>query len=394
MVLGRNAEALEFVRMVRELATEFDASDVMSGILNTEACARYGLGEEWRDVLTEALELALKNGHAAQAGRAYTNFAELALVDRDFELCNHYRREGLAYSEERDLGVYSTCLRGNFVVCGEKTGDWDAAMEQGNDLLRSVASPINRINALTGTGLIAARRGEGIVWERLDEAASSGARVEEPEWIATPGLARAEAAWLEGNQAMTRSEIERILTVIETVDPWQRGSVAVWLKRLDDDHEVRGRIAEPYRLMLDGKAEEAAALWLSLSSPVDAAMALYDGASETNLREALKIFEGLGAAASANLVRSRMREVGVRSIPVGARSATRANPSGLTRRESEVLALITRGATNAEIAESLFISPKTVDHHVSAVLAKLGTPTRGAAAAEAERLGLVGAAAP
>ncbi|HEX3679539.1 MAG TPA: LuxR C-terminal-related transcriptional regulator [Galbitalea sp.] len=254
-----------------------------------------------------------------------------------------------------------------------------------------VASPINRINALCGTGLIAARRGAGVVWDRLDEAAESGVEVGEPEWIATPALARAEAAWLEANMGLTRSEVERILPVIDGVDPWQRGAVAVWLRRLDWDRDVPGRIAEPYRLMLAGRSDEAAALWLSLSSPVDAAMALYDGGTEANLREALRIFEGLGAAASANLVRSRMREAGVRSIPVGARSTTRANPSGLTRRESEVLALITRRATNAEIAESLFISPKTVDHHVSAVLAKLGTPTRVAAAAEAERLGLFGA---
>ena len=122
-------------------------------------------------------------------------------------------------------------------------------------------------------------------------------------------------------------------------------------------------------------------------------MALFDGGTEDQLRKALAIFVGLGAAASANVVRARMRDIGVRSIPVGARSATRAHPSGLTRRESEVLELITRGATNAQIAESLFISRKTVDHHVSAILAKLGTPTRTAAAAEAERRGLVGAPA-
>ena len=391
---GHHAEALVLVGKVRELAVRFDALEILVGVMNTEACARQGVDEDWREILTEALDLAVAHGYSAQAGRAFTNFAELALVERNFEMCDHYRDAGLAFSEERDLDVYASCLSGNFIVCGEKTGNWDPAMERGNALLGRVASPINRINALVGTGIIAARRGRGEIWNRLNEAATSGARVEEPEWIATPGLARAEAAWLEGNRDLTKSEIERILKVIETVDPWQRGAVAVWLRRLGLDREVRGRIAEPYRLALDGRAEEAAALWLSLSSPVDAGMALYDGGSEANLREALRIFEGLGATASANLVRARMREAGVRSIPVGARSATRANPSGLTRRESEVLALITRGATNAEIAESLFISPKTVDHHVSSVLAKLGTPTRVAAAAEAERLGLVGATAP
>ena len=87
-----------------------------------------------------------------------------------------------------------------------------------------------------------------------------------------------------------------------------------------------------------------------------------------------------------------MRERGVRSIPAGPRAATRAHPLGLTRREHEVLGLICAGRTNAEIAGQLFISAKTVDHHVSAVLAKLGAPSREVAASEAARLGLAGTA--
>jgi DNA-binding NarL/FixJ family response regulator len=87
-----------------------------------------------------------------------------------------------------------------------------------------------------------------------------------------------------------------------------------------------------------------------------------------------------------------MRTLGLRSIPAGPRTATRAHPLGLTRREHEVLNLIVDGQTNAEIAGQLFISAKTVDHHVSAVLAKLGVPDRNAAATHAARLGLAGMA--
>ena len=74
------------------------------------------------------------------------------------------------------------------------------------------------------------------------------------------------------------------------------------------------------------------------------------------------------------------------------RAATRAHPLGLTRREQEVLALICAGHTNAEIGGQLLISAKTVDHHVSAMLAKLGVPSCEIAASEAARLGLVSAA--
>jgi DNA-binding NarL/FixJ family response regulator len=78
-------------------------------------------------------------------------------------------------------------------------------------------------------------------------------------------------------------------------------------------------------------------------------------------------------------------------VPAGARASTRSNPAGLTTREREVLVLLVDGRSNEEISAQLVISVKTVDHHVSAVLGKLGVPSRKVAAREAVRLGLVSA---
>src|SRR5271154_4079549 len=121
-------------------------------------------------------------------------------------------------------------------------------------------------------------------------------------------------------------------------------------------------------------------------------MAQQDSAEERLLREALNLLTGLGAPAAARITRQKMRQLGIRSIPAGPRTATRAHPLGLTRREREVLDLICAGHTNAQIAAKLFISAKTVDHHVSAVLAKLDAPPRDVAASHAARLGLAGTA--
>jgi DNA-binding NarL/FixJ family response regulator len=101
-------------------------------------------------------------------------------------------------------------------------------------------------------------------------------------------------------------------------------------------------------------------------------LALHDASEEAALRQALQIFTGLGAPATAQLTRHTMRQLGIRSIPAGPRPATRAHPLGLTRREREVLGVICAGHSHAEIAAKLVLSTRTVDHHVSAVLAKLG----------------------
>jgi len=108
-------------------------------------------------------------------------------------------------------------------------------------------------------------------------------------------------------------------------------------------------------------------------------MAMAGASDEEALREALSIVSSLGAQPAAWIIMKRLRALGARSVPAGPRGAAREQPSGLTRREREVLDLICAELTNAEIAAKLSISAKTVDHHVSAILAKLGVPTRAAA---------------
>jgi DNA-binding NarL/FixJ family response regulator len=132
----------------------------------------------------------------------------------------------------------------------------------------------------------------------------------------------------------------------------------------------------------------AAAAWNRLSRPYDAALAWLGASDEAGLREALLTLDGLGARTTATAIRRRMKQVGVRSIPRGPRPATRGGPGGLTAREVEVLALAADGLPDRDISRRLFISERTVHHHVSAVLAKIGVSSCTAAAREAARLGI------
>jgi DNA-binding NarL/FixJ family response regulator len=100
------------------------------------------------------------------------------------------------------------------------------------------------------------------------------------------------------------------------------------------------------------------------------------------------VLVALGSRPAAAILAQRLREHGER-VTTGPRPRTRDNPAGLTARELEVLPLLAEGLRNTEIADRLVVSPKTVDHHVSAILRKLGVKTRGHAAFEAIRRGLL-----
>jgi DNA-binding NarL/FixJ family response regulator len=125
-----------------------------------------------------------------------------------------------------------------------------------------------------------------------------------------------------------------------------------------------------------------------MGCPYERALALLDG-DEPAQRAALDLFERLGAHPAAARSRRRLRKAGARGLPRGPRGTTRANPLGLTNRQLEILDLLAEGMRNAEIAERLSASPKTIDHHVSAVLAKLGARSRAEAVAMAFELGVI-----
>jgi DNA-binding CsgD family transcriptional regulator len=203
-------------------------------------------------------------------------------------------------------------------------------------------------------------------------------------------VGRTEAYWLDGDDERAIAEARRAVEISALCDASHRGDAAVWLHRLTGAVSTY-EVSEPFASQLREEHEKAAALWEQIGARYDAALALGDATDEASLRAAVGQLEALGASAVARRVRQRMRGLGMRSVPAGVRASTRADPAGLTRREREVLELLVDGRSNDEISDRLVISVKTVDHHVSAVLGKLGVPSRKVAATEAVRLGLVAA---
>jgi DNA-binding CsgD family transcriptional regulator len=202
----------------------------------------------------------------------------------------------------------------------------------------------------------------------------------------------AEAAWLaEDHDTVARVTEEPLALAVGRRMGWVAGELAYWRWQaglraaLPDDLETG-----PYGLSMAGDWSGAGKLWRSIGCPYEAALAFAEGDDEDAVRHSLDALRRLGARPAATILTRRLRERGVRGLPRGPRPRTSENPRGLTARELEVLALVAEGLRNAEIAERLVVSPKTVDHYVSAVLRKLGVRTRGEAGAEAIRLGLSG----
>lgn len=201
--------------------------------------------------------------------------------------------------------------------------------------------------------------------------------------------ARAEAAWLAGDPERAAEEARAAYPLaLEKRHLWFAGELAYWQARAGELDAWPEWIAEPWRLQLEGAAEDAAGAWRAKGCTYEAARALGEAPGERSLLEALAIMGDLGAAPAARGVRQRLRERGA-SVPRGPRRSTRTNPGALTARELDVLRLVAAGKRNAEIANDLVVSSRTIDHHVSAILRKLHVRTRGEAAAVALAGGLL-----
>ncbi len=169
---------------------------------------------------------------------------------------------------------------------------------------------------------------------------------------------------------------------------WAVGELALWLSRLNLLTSTPVSTAEPFQLTLDGRHEEAAGWWRRAGDPFAEAMTWGDSPEPAHRIKGVELLDRLGAAGTAERRRADLRRDGIAQVPVRPRASTRENPGGLTNRQLDVAKLAARGLTNAEIAARLYISPKTTDHHVSAVLMKLGVANRRVLVVRADELGL------
>jgi DNA-binding CsgD family transcriptional regulator len=269
-----------------------------------------------------------------------------------------------------------------------RAGEWDEAERvTRGEVERGIT--VVQLLARTVLAELAVRRGDPDADERLADLAAHAERAGEPQRIA-PAIELATERSLTGGGPMP---VERFERMAEQIRPRGRlgGRYAIrlagWAAVAGVDMELSEAASGPYAAMLRREWLGAADAFGEVGWTYDRALMLSLLDDAASLIESIEIARRLGAGPLTKRVTERMRELDIR-VPQGPRKATRANPAGLTARQLEVLALVAEGLTNAEIAERLIVSQRTAEHHVAAVLLKLGAPTRREAARRASELGL------
>ena len=375
-----------------ELADALGEREMVIHVLNSVGTARFLDGDvAGREQLERSLALATDAGLDEGMCRAMFHIVWVARRTRAYALASDYLGRALPFATDRGLELWRGYLLGYRAQIELDLGRWQDAVDTAALVLREPRrSRVPRIVALTVVGRIRARLGDPDVWPLLDEAlalAQRGAELQANEPVA---VARAEAAWLEGDlDGVELATAPALALATLRRSTWALSELVSWRRRAGIVDELpNGETAGPYALEIAGDWSAAAAHWHELGFRYEAALALAESDDEATVLEAIDQLQQLGARPAAAVVARRLRERGVRGVPRGPRPATRENPAGLTARELQVLTLLAEGLRNRQIAERLVVSEKTVDHHVSAILRKLDVRTRGEASAQAARLGL------
>lgn len=391
MLAERLEDTLSLGGRAVELAERLNRPDILCHALNNVGAAGQWLDfTKGRRDLARSLGIALSGNFQEHAARAFTNCACVEMNRLNFKEAASFLDRGIAYCVENDLATWRDYMRGVQAQLLLRLGLWDDAAATAHEVVDDEATtPLVRYPSLVALARLRIRRGDPSAEPIVEEMRRFLHKGMELQRLVPFAGVMAELAWLGDGD---RDEALRLIALAEGLAPTRAvlGELATWRRLLSpesDPGETEG-MAEPHRLQLVGDWRAAAALWTSMGAPFERALALLQG-DEAARREALDIFEALGARPVAQHVRGLLRQSGVSRIARGPRQATRANQAGLTQRQMEVLQLIERGFSNKKIAAHLTISPKTVDHHVSAVLGKLEAVSRGEAAAAARASGLV-----
>jgi DNA-binding CsgD family transcriptional regulator len=373
----------------RRALLRFEAlGDDMPGLahaLNTMGFVELITGDDAQGWAHLQRSLALAREHELEdaASRAWGNLASVGLVHRRLDAVQAWCSEGMVHCAGCDNDMYFAVLAVRLAYARMEAGDWNGSLQALARLYDlPQATPLELEQAAHVRALVGLRRGDAQAQTYWDDMLQGSRRLSVDPWYSPQAVSLAEAAWLRGDLAAVARIAQQALPVaMRSGERWRVGQLAVWLQRVGQlPAGFDAPVSEPAAAALVGDVRGAAQQWAVLGCRYDQALALMSG-NESQMRQALALLEALGAAPAARIARQRLRDAGVRDVGRGPNRQARGDPLGLTGRERQVLELLADCLSNREIAERLHRSQRTVEHHVAALLAKLGEPTREAAVA-------------
>jgi ATP/maltotriose-dependent transcriptional regulator MalT len=392
MLKGKSMVCLQWGHKAVELANTLGDQEVLChgydniGVALLRDPDAAGKGEQ---KLRESLRIALTHEFHEHAARAYNNLGYGLLELRRQEDAEQVLRQGIAYCDERDLHSWMNYLQSSLAAVYLDTGRWDDAVRLCTQLLHNPSQQSTvRISLQSILYTIQIRTGEASVNEDFQGAASEAMRIGELQRLATVVRALLEHKWLIGKSFGKDDIILNLFSSLVNVqNPWLLAGLSYW------NWKAKGALPEEVKLTTsaNGSGKNVAIELLhqiKSGNPYLEALWLTE-LDDTSQRKGLRELMDLGAHAAARRVETEMREKGILNIPRGPRSSTVKNPAGLKKRQMDVLKLLSEGLQNKEIAGALFVSAKTIDHHISTILSKLDVHSRAKAVAKAKEMGIL-----
>lgn len=360
-------------------------------VITDVGTVEYLHGDRGPDLLEEAIGLADRLGMDVDVVRGMVNLAAGAALRRDLASATDWLDRAASFSDSHQVDSMRGAADALRARVAFESGDWDRAQQLSAGVVEDAKEAgYARLPAATTLAGVAVRRGDPKAGALTTAAWDLALEADEAQRLAPAAGLVGEHAWLRGwpEEALASLRLAHRRATESGVARWT-GETAVWLHLLGELPAGGIPLEAPQRAFIAGDHAAAAAAWEALGCPYEAALAATLSDDPPAMLAALSTLDEMGAVPLARKARTRLRKLGVARIPRGPRPATMANPAGLTARQMEVLRLLPEGLTNAAIAERLYLSTRTVDHHVAAILVKLEAGNRQEAVALASEAGLL-----
>jgi DNA-binding CsgD family transcriptional regulator/tetratricopeptide (TPR) repeat protein len=377
------------ISMAKDLSDEETLCHALNNVGDVQIRV-HSTKEQGIKLLEQSLEIALRNSYHEHAARAYTNIAHNGVLIRDYDFAKKALDVGIQYCEERNLDSWTMYMLSSQSKLQLETGQWKEAYRIADTLIRNDDQPPPvKIGALVVAASIKMRTGEPDVLPLLIEAKEKALQAMELQRMIPVVCALLEYEWLTGSAVLDKNMLDQTFGMVQRMgNRYENSELAFWLCKARKETLHLPDMYEGYQLQDHPSAMRAAKIWEKSGCTYLQALALFEG-SEMDKRNAISLIHNLGALAVYEKLKFEMRSSGIKSIPRGMRRSTLENPALLTDRELDILQLLNEGLQNKEIAGRLFISAKTVDHHISNILFKLDVKSRTKAVQEAIRLEII-----